>query len=124
MRLEGHKKEVWGLAVAQEGTFVVSASHDRSIRVWEETEEQLFLEEEKENALEQLFESSVENETVPIAADLENEAGVSGKKRMETLKAGEQIMEALELADEERENLVAHQKAMHEWRQANPRTLR
>lgn len=32
-----------GLAVSNSGRFVVSSSHDRSIRIWEQTDEQIFL---------------------------------------------------------------------------------
>lgn len=41
MKLEGHHGEVWALAVAKHGTFVVTGSHDRSIRIWERTEDQV-----------------------------------------------------------------------------------
>ena len=41
MKLEGHHGEVWALTVSRLGDFVVSAGHDRSIRVWERTEEQV-----------------------------------------------------------------------------------
>lgn len=43
MKLDGHHGEVWALAIAKHGSFVVSGSHDRSIRVWERTEEQVCL---------------------------------------------------------------------------------
>lgn len=39
MKLEGHHGEIWALAVGKFGNFVVTGSHDRSIRVWEKTEE-------------------------------------------------------------------------------------
>lgn len=38
-KMEGHHGEVWALALSNEGKFVVSGSHDRSIRVWEKTDE-------------------------------------------------------------------------------------
>jgi U3 small nucleolar RNA-associated protein 12 len=38
-KLEGHHGEVWALAVSHQGDFVVTGSHDKSIRVWEKTEE-------------------------------------------------------------------------------------
>jgi WD40 repeat protein len=41
MKLEGHHGEVWTLVVSRQGDVVVSAGHDRSIRVWERTEEQV-----------------------------------------------------------------------------------
>jgi len=38
-KLAGHSGEVWALAVSYKGNFVVSGSHDKSIRIWEKTEE-------------------------------------------------------------------------------------
>ena len=38
---------------------LVSASHDRSIRVWEQTGEQIFLEEERERQMEEIIEQSM-----------------------------------------------------------------
>src|ERR1700733_10595985 len=59
MKLEGHHGEIWSLAISKHGTFLISGSHDRSLRVWERTEEQLFLEEEREKELEELYESTL-----------------------------------------------------------------
>jgi len=39
---------VWSLAVSPSGNFVVSSSHDKSLRLWEKTEEPLVLDDEKE----------------------------------------------------------------------------
>lgn len=55
LTLEGHKSEVWCLAAAKDGTFIVSGSHDRSIRVWRRTEQQVFLEEEREREMDTLI---------------------------------------------------------------------
>lgn len=38
-KLEGHHGEVWALAVSNTGKFVVTGSHDKSIRVWEKLDE-------------------------------------------------------------------------------------
>lgn len=38
-KLEGHHGEVWALAVSHEGEFVVTGSHDKSIRIWEKLED-------------------------------------------------------------------------------------
>jgi U3 small nucleolar RNA-associated protein 12 len=48
---EVHAGEVWALAVAGDGTFFASAGADRSLRVWRRTEEQVFLEEEREREM-------------------------------------------------------------------------
>ena len=34
-KLEGHQGEIWALAASRFGNFVVTGSHDKSIRVWE-----------------------------------------------------------------------------------------
>ncbi len=49
--------QVWCLAVSSLGDMVVTGSGDRSIRVWERTDEPFFAEEEKENRLDSLFEA-------------------------------------------------------------------
>lgn len=41
MKLQGHHGEVWALAIAKHGSFVVTGSHDRSLRIWEKTDEQV-----------------------------------------------------------------------------------
>jgi U3 small nucleolar RNA-associated protein 12 len=38
-KLEGHHGEVWALAVSHRGNFVATGSHDKSIRIWEKTDE-------------------------------------------------------------------------------------
>ncbi|GBE79565.1 Uncharacterized WD repeat-containing protein [Sparassis crispa] len=114
-KLEGHHGEVWALAVSHHGKFIVTGSHDKSIRVWEKLDEPLFLEEEHERELENIYESGIAetfNRTdAPIGSgvdDADPTAAMGGaevtsvsKQTTETLMAGEKIMEALELADGE-----------------------
>lgn len=40
-KLDGHHGEIWALAVSHHGQFVVTGSHDKSIRVWEKLEDQV-----------------------------------------------------------------------------------
>lgn len=44
LSLEGHHADVWCLAVGNRGDFVVTGSHDRSIRRWDRSEEPFFIE--------------------------------------------------------------------------------
>lgn len=44
LTLEGHLADVWCLAISSRGDFVVTGSHDRSIRRWDRTEEPFFIE--------------------------------------------------------------------------------
>ncbi|KZO97954.1 WD-repeat-containing protein [Calocera viscosa TUFC12733] len=109
-KLEGHHGEIWALAVAHSGRFVVTGSHDKSIRIWEKTDEPLFLEEERERELEEMYERGIADnmnrEDQPIGGDGEEVAGPEStevnKQTAETLMAGERIMEALDVADAER----------------------
>jgi len=99
-KLDGHHGEIWALAVSRRGDFVASASHDKSIRVWKQTDEQIFLEEEREKELEDLYEStlttSLEQDDDRTGQD-RSEAVPAGKQTVETLMAGEKIAEALDL---------------------------
>jgi U3 small nucleolar RNA-associated protein 12 len=98
-RIDGHHGEIWALAVSRSGTTLISASHDKSIRVWQETDEQIFLEEEREKELEELYESTLTTslEQDPDAQDSNLEVAAASKQTVETLMAGERIAEALEL---------------------------
>ncbi|KAK0716995.1 hypothetical protein B0T26DRAFT_707991 [Lasiosphaeria miniovina] len=112
-RIDGHHGEIWALAVSHHGRFLVSASHDKSIRVWEETDEQIFLEEEREKEIEELYENtlttSLEND--PDTEDADREVGAASKQTVETLMAGERIAEALTLGMEDL-------NTMQEWEAA------
>ena len=98
-RLNGHHSEVWALAVSRTGDFVVTASHDKSIRVWQQTDEQIFLEEEREKELEELYEQTLTTslEQEDDATGEKSEVTTAGKQTIETLTAGEKIAEALEV---------------------------
>jgi U3 small nucleolar RNA-associated protein 12 len=99
----------------------VTGSHDKSIRIWEKTDEPLFLEEERERELEAMYDRN-------LAEDANRASGAGGdnldenaegadpsadggagtveavsKQTAETLMAGERIIEALEVADAERQ---------------------
>ncbi|KAM0739028.1 hypothetical protein ACQRIT_006765 [Beauveria bassiana] len=112
-RLDGHHGEVWAMAVAHRGNFLVSAGHDKSIRVWDETDEQIFLEEEREREIEELYESTLTTslERDGDAADANDEFGAASKQTTETLMAGERIAEALDLG-------MADLNLMKEYEQA------
>lgn len=50
--LPGHCSCVWGIDISFEGAVCVSVGGDRTLRVWKRGEEMVFIEEEKERALE------------------------------------------------------------------------
>lgn len=118
-RLVGHHGEIWALAMSHTGDFIVSASHDKSIRIWEQTDEPLFLEEEREKEMEEAYDNTL---TASLEHEEDGEDGEkaeavdAGKQTTGTLMAGEKIMEALELGLEDLE-------VVRDWRKvkaANP----
>ena len=108
-KLQGHHGEIWAIAVSRTGEFLVSASHDKSIRIWHQSDEQIFLEEEREKELEELYENTL---TTSLEQDEtgeeKSEVTAAGKQTFETLVAGEKIAEALEIG-------IADLEIIKEW---------
>ena len=73
LTLDGHHGEVWCMALSAHGDFVITGSHDRSLRRWERTDEPFFVEEEREKRLESLFEADLEVNCI---------SGISAKAEM------------------------------------------
>lgn len=131
-KLAAHQSEVWCLAVASDNSFVVSASHDHSMRIWEETEDEVFIEEEKEKEMDELYESNLLGSLEPERDqqkngdsndDEENEEGTDSseqvnKQTMETLKAGEKLLEALELGYKDIVAEREYQAALTKWQRS------
>lgn len=111
-KFDGHHAEVWALAASHRGEFVVTGSHDKSIRVFEKTDEPLFLEEEREREMEQLYDTNLANELTQ--GDGEGDEGVEAeavqKTTAESMMAGERIMEAIELADADRATMKQYEE--------------
>ncbi|KAF2118310.1 F-box/WD repeat-containing protein pof1 [Lophiotrema nucula] len=104
-KLKGHHGEIWAMTISRTGDFLATASHDKSIRIWSRTDEPIFLEEERERELEELYENT-------LATSLEDdeqlggepaEAVAASKQTITTLTAGERIAEALEVGLEDLE---------------------
>ncbi|KAL9604791.1 MAG: hypothetical protein Q9219_000239 [cf. Caloplaca sp. 3 TL-2023] len=112
-KLEGHHGEIWAMTISRTGEFLVTASHDKSIRIWQQTDEQIFLEEEREKELEELYDNtlnaSLEHGDEPNGEQAE--VADAGHQTTETLMAGEKIAEALEIS-------LPDLEAMREWNQA------
>jgi U3 small nucleolar RNA-associated protein 12 len=111
--LEGQRGEVWFISVSSDGELVASASRDRLMRIWRRTDEQLFLEEEQDRRMDEMFESTLLDEdtkearkarssAVGFMVDLtKGEALSAGKRSLETVKAGERLLDALQLGEAE-----------------------
>lgn len=95
-KLAAHQSHVWCLAVSLDGSLMVSASHDKSIRLWNVTDEDVFLVEEKEKELEQLydeelkFQKSIQNNESTILA--------ASSELIQSSKSAEKLIDALDLA--------------------------
>ncbi|KAM9485294.1 WD repeat-containing protein 3 isoform 1-T2 [Salvelinus alpinus] len=111
--LEGHHREVWCLAISPNGDHIVSSSHDKSLRLWERTREPIILEEEREMEREAEFEEGMAKGDEPVVPGeiKDAEAAPAAKKTIETVKAAERVMEALELYRTESRKMEEHQKA-------------
>ncbi|KAF1314370.1 Wd repeat-containing protein 3, partial [Globisporangium splendens] len=116
-----HFGAIWGVAVSSDGSFVVSCSEDRSIVKYIRTEDQVFIEEEREKEMEQMFEDELNNANNKAPAlgkeksegdddDVQGTSASAAKRTIESVKAGESLMEAIELADSELEAIVAYEK--------------
>jgi len=111
LSLPGHQGEIWGLAVSNDGEFIVTCSQDRSVRVWERTQEQIFIDEEREGELEKMFESSLENEQ-PSLEEGARESAIATTRNLATIKAGEALIEAIEEGEKEKMKWVEYENAL------------
>ncbi|KAJ3390991.1 hypothetical protein HDU84_006663 [Entophlyctis sp. JEL0112] len=133
MKIEGHHGEIWALAVGKYGSIVVTGSHDRSIRIWEKTDEQFAIEEERKREMEEMFDknqleedergaqaigsgvvtdSEIEGPSKPV---VDTEVGNATRKTIQTMLASEQILNALEIYEEEKEKSELDAAAIKKW---------
>jgi U3 small nucleolar RNA-associated protein 12 len=113
--LRGHHGEIWALATDGKGSKLVTAGADKSIRLWEKTDEPLFLEEEREKELETVYQNAGSNRTDDergigeLAGDEQGardpaqfEATIVSSSNDASLTTGERVIEAIEIADRDR----------------------
>jgi U3 small nucleolar RNA-associated protein 12 len=130
LRLNGHASEVCSLAVSRTGAFVLSGGMDRQVRVWERTKDIVFLDEERERELEEIFDKvdgSKRDESTSDVLRRSKQDGEEGldaddetdekpqseaavKQSILSVSAGDRIMEAVELADEESKEIASFKK--------------
>ena len=127
LTLPGHHAEVSGLVLTRRGDNLLSCSRDRSLRLWKRTDEQVFVEEERENELEQLFEAGLERQQ-PNPEEEEEAAGAglagagagaeaagAGRRSIESVKGAERVLEALRVLREEAGRRDEHVQALRQW---------
>lgn len=127
-KLAAHNGEVWCLAVNDFGDRLISCSHDHTIRVWEEIEDEVFIEEEREKELEEQYEENLldqleDSGDKPKDEDEGDEGKMTAvtKQTMESLKAGEKLMAALDLGIKEIDAWEEYNTKMSLW-EANKAT--
>jgi U3 small nucleolar RNA-associated protein 12 len=126
--LNGHFAEVSSLAISRTGAFVLTGGMDRQVRVWERTKDIVFLEEERERELEQIFDrvdgqddqgtarilqrkDGDEEDGEERTGDDEPQSEAAVKKSVLSVSAGDRIMEALERADQELKDAALFRKS-------------
>lgn len=92
--LRGHHNNVTCLAVSPNGKFVASSATDKSLRLWEKTEEILVLDEEKEMERERELDDK-EREDLVIPGERDNEAVIVGSKNTRTESSADKLIEQL-----------------------------
>ncbi|VIO93080.1 WD-repeat protein 3, putative [Brugia malayi] len=98
-----HSAEIRALAQTTNGKYVISSSHDKSIRLWELTEEIIVLQEEEAMEREKEYEKRLIqlNDVVPGEEKI-NEAEIAVQKTIASIKSTEDIIEALEIMRNEK----------------------
>ena len=126
--LPGHLlgTSIWGLEVSQDGAFAISCGQDRSIRVWNRSDDLVFIEEEKDRALEAEVDRSGASGAINGAdPDGYNESGtiavVSGQGDVNTLKGGERLLEAIELVENELMDIQEYEMSLSSRTKTTPR---
>ncbi|KAF4758822.1 Dip2/Utp12 protein, partial [Perkinsus olseni] len=100
--LPGHNGDVWSVACDADGALLATGGADRSIRLWKRSDEQMFIEEEQEEALDRQLEEEAAREAAVVTMARPT------RRTMETVKSAERLMEAL---DEVREASTEEQQA-------------
>uniref|UniRef100_A0A0M3IJ43 Utp12 domain-containing protein n=1 Tax=Ascaris lumbricoides TaxID=6252 RepID=A0A0M3IJ43_ASCLU len=97
-----HSAEIRAITQTTNGNFLVSASHDKSIRLWELTEEIIVLQEEEEMEREKEYEKRLTDlEDVVPGEERNAEVELAPQKSIMSIKSAEQIIEAVEIARNE-----------------------
>jgi len=85
------------MAMSKSGDMLVSGSHDRAARIWNRTEEHIYLEEERQKELDELLEDSQAPAPGEAAMAADDESGAVTKQTKSVLDAADKLMEALDL---------------------------
>jgi len=128
--LNGHTAEVNCLGMSHTGGFVLSGGMDRQIRVWERTKDIVFLQEERERELEQIFDKvdggkgGESTSALLRRRDDDGEEDNDGeeqphseaavKRSLLSVSSGDRIMEAIETADQEIKDIATFNRSQED----------
>jgi len=97
--LPGHRSCLWDISITRDGGRILTAGQDRTIRVWQRTEDMVFVEEEKERYMESQVEASIAKEAG--LADAEGGGPSATLRSLESVKGGERLMECMDIVEAE-----------------------
>lgn len=95
--LHGHKNEIWSLAVSTCGKWALTGSHDKTLRLWNKSNEPLVLSDEREREKEEQAEKETQREEPVIAGEATAETGLAQLRTIETIKSAEKLIESLDI---------------------------
>uniref|UniRef100_A0A6G1SP55 WD repeat-containing protein 3 n=1 Tax=Aceria tosichella TaxID=561515 RepID=A0A6G1SP55_9ACAR len=102
--LRKHMAEIWCLGLSTNGKYLVTGSHDKSIRIFRKTEEILVPSEEEETERELEDERNVfEKQDNIVLGETDAEAGFAVKMTIETVKSTDRLIEAIDVFGSEQE---------------------
>jgi U3 small nucleolar RNA-associated protein 12 len=102
--LRKHMSEVWCMSISPNGKFLVTGSHDKSIRMFRKTEEILVPSEEEETERELEDERNVfEKQDNIVLGEKDTETGFAVKMTIETVKSTDRLIEAIDVFGTEQE---------------------
>merc|ERR1712203_1340668 len=110
LTLEAHHGEIWSLALSPNGKYVVTSGHDKTLRLWERTQEPLVLEDERETEREKQEDEQLATGDRPHANDQDREAGLPSKKTALSEKSAEKLMEAIQTYKQYKTEVAEAQK--------------
>ena len=104
LSLPGHRGPAWSLDFANDTSYFVTSGQDRTLRIWEKTDDLVFVEEEKERALEAMADrAAVEENRDKTSLSKDVNAAVSdlSAANLKNVQGGEIIMMALDAVEAE-----------------------
>ena len=106
-------QDLWALAVSSLGDMVVTGGKERLLRCFKQTKEQIFAHLEEDSRKEKTIVDSYLKDMKD--ADPQEQLG---KRSIESLKHGEDIIEAIVEADKMREEYLEYEEDLGRWKQA------